>query len=65
MDDVQRQQALRISILDGALATAGASLAGGIFLVGFALQVLNANAFQIGILAALPTFANLLQMVGA
>lgn len=65
MDEIQRQKALRMSILDGAFATVGASLAGGIFLVGFALQVLDANAFQIGILAALPTFANLLQMVGA
>lgn len=65
MDEAQRQQALRISILDGAFATASVSLAGGIFLVGFALQILDANAFQVGILAALPTFANLLQMFGA
>jgi MFS family permease len=42
-----------------------ASLAGGLFMVGFASEVLNASALQIGILAALPLSANLAQLVGS
>lgn len=42
-----------------------ASLAGGIFLVGFALNVLKADSIQVGILAALPVSANVAQLFGA
>lgn len=54
-----------MSIFDGACATIMASLAGGIFLVGFALNVLGADATQVGILAALPVSANVAQLAGA
>jgi MFS family permease len=59
------QRALRLSMIDGALATMMGSLAGGIFLVGFALNVLGATTLQVGILAALPVSANLAQLAGA
>ncbi len=65
MDEKTRNKALNLSILDGALSAIMGSLAGGIFLVGFALKVLEATPQQIGILAALPMFANLLQIVGS
>jgi len=42
-----------------------ASLAGGLFLVGFAIEVLGASNVQVGILAALPVSANLAQLLGA
>lgn len=54
-----------MSVLDGACATIMASLAGGIFLVGFALNVLGASTLQVGILAALPVSANVAQLIGA
>jgi len=41
------------------------SLAGGVFLMGFALQVLHATATQVGLLASLPLVANLVQMLGS
>lgn len=56
---------LRMSIYDGAFATMMGSLCGGIFLVGFALNILNANALQVGILAALPISANMAQILGS
>jgi MFS family permease len=65
LDEASTQKALRMSIYDGAFATMMASLAGGIFLVGFALNVLGANSLQIGILAALPVSANLAQLLGS
>lgn len=65
LDEQQTQRALRMSIFDGALATMMGSLAGGIFLVGFALNVLNATPVQVGILAALPVSANLAQLLGS
>ena len=49
-------------ILDG-LATEGmTALSGGAFLVALAL-LLGASNFQIGLLAALPTFTNIFQLV--
>ena len=50
--------------LQGAFSFANFTLLNGIFLVGFALA-LGANNFQIGILLAIPLFANLLQLVSA
>jgi len=65
MNETQTNHALRMSVFDGAFATMMASLAGGIFLVGFALNVLGANTVQVGILAALPMSANLAQLLGS
>ncbi len=59
------QQSLRASLWDGGFATAMASLAGGLFLVGFALNVMHADPVEIGILAALPISANVAQLLGA
>ncbi len=65
MDTKVRNRALNFSIIDGALSAVMGSLAGGIFMMGFALKVLKAQAQQIGILAALPMFANLVQIFGS
>ncbi len=65
MDVKTQNKALNYSIIDGALSAVMGSLAGGVFLMGFALKVLNANTQQIGILAALPMFANLVQIIGS
>ncbi|MCH8475032.1 MAG: MFS transporter [Opitutales bacterium] len=59
------EQSLRLSIWDGAFATMMSSLCGGIFLVGFALTILDANALQVGVLAALPVSANIAQVFGS
>jgi len=60
-----QNKALNFSIIDGALSAIMGSLAGGIFLMGFALKVLKAEPQQIGFLAALPMFANLIQIFGS
>lgn len=57
-------RALRLSISEGALACAMGTLTGGVFLTGFALA-LGASRLQIGLLAAMPTLANLAQLLGA
>jgi MFS family permease len=50
--------------LEGAFSFANFTLFNGIFLVGFALA-LGANHFQMGILLAIPLFANLIQLISA
>jgi len=50
--------------LESAFSFANFTLLNGIFLVGFALA-LGADNFQIGVLMAIPLFANLLQLVSA
>ena len=50
--------------LEGAFSFANFTLLNGIFLIGFALA-LGANNLHIGILVAIPLFANLLQLVSA
>ena len=65
MDQAQQNKALTFSIVDGALSAVMGSLAGGIFLMGFALKILQASAQQVGILASLPMFANLAQIFGS
>ncbi|MFH1503799.1 MAG: MFS transporter [Candidatus Omnitrophota bacterium] len=65
MEKGMRDKALNFSIIDGALSAIMGSLAGGIFLMGFALKVLKAQPQQIGFLAALPMFANLIQIFGS
>ncbi|MBN3038120.1 MAG: MFS transporter [Candidatus Omnitrophica bacterium] len=65
MDAKIQNRALNFSIIDGAFSAIMGSLAGGMFLMGFALKVLRAEASQIGILASLPMFANLIQIFGS
>ncbi len=65
MDANQQNKALTFSIVDGALSAVMGSLAGGMFLMGFALKILKAQPQQIGILASLPMFANLVQIFGS
>ena len=65
MDESALKRGLRYSIIDGALAATMSSLAGGIFLMGFALKILKANPWEIGVLASLPMFANLIQLLGS
>jgi len=65
MDEKTQSKALRFSIFDGALSAVMGSLAGGIFLMGFALKILKAKPEQIGFLAALPMLANLVQIFGS
>jgi MFS family permease len=63
--DNTTDRALGYSIIDGAFSAVMGSLAGGIFLAGFAIKVLNAQAGQIGVLASLPMLANLVQVFGS
>ena len=65
MDERKRSKALAYSTIDGALSAVMGSLAGGMFLMGYAIKILKANPGQIGILAALPMFANLVQIFGS
>ena len=65
MDENRLNRALNLSIIDGALSAIMGSLPGGIFLMGFALKILNATPQQIGVLASLPLFANLVQIFGS
>ncbi len=65
MEENLQNKALNFSIIDGALSAIMGSLAGGIFLMGFALKVLKAEPQQIGFLAALPMLANLIQIFGS
>ena len=50
--------------LEGAFSFANFTLLNGIFLIGFALA-LGANNLQLGILLAIPLFANLMQLISA
>jgi len=65
MDSKLQNKALNYSTIDGALSAVMGSLAGGMFLMGFAIKILKATPQQIGILAALPMFANLVQIFGS
>ncbi|MDP8267018.1 MAG: MFS transporter [Candidatus Aceula meridiana] len=65
MDEKIQNKALTFSILDGAFSAIMGSLAGGMFLMGFALKILKARPEQIGFLAALPMLANLIQIFGS
>lgn len=56
------KKGLRLVIVDGLAAEAMITLTGGAFLVAMAL-LLGANNFQIGLLAGLPTFTNLFQLL--
>lgn len=60
----QIRKGLKISIWEGAFATVHVTLTSGAFLIGYAL-LLGVNDFQLGLLAALPFLAQMLQPLGA
>lgn len=60
----QTLRALRLSIFDGCFAHIYANLTGSVFLPAFALA-LNAGSLELGLLAAIPFFANVFQLFGA
>src|SRR5690242_2787016 len=62
LNDQEVQKGLKMVIGDGLAAEAMIALTGGAFLVAMAL-LMGANNFQIGLLAALPTFTNVFQIV--
>lgn len=64
MDSPSLARAMRLSVADGALATVMGSLTTGVFLTGLALA-LDATRLQIGILAAIPALANVMQLTGS
>jgi MFS family permease len=61
LTDEQRKSGLKLIVKDGLAAEAMATLSGGAFLVSLALNF-GASNFQIGLLAALPTLANIFQI---
>src|SRR5205085_4075216 len=58
----QIQSGLKLVIKDGLAAEAMTAFTGGAFLVAMALMM-GASNFQIGMLAALPTFTNIFQLL--
>jgi MFS family permease len=60
----QIRDSLRASTLDGIFATVFSNIAGGVLLSNFLVE-LNATPVQIGMLAAIPMVANLMQPLGA
>jgi len=61
LSEQQIQSGLKLVIKDGLAAEAMTAFTGGAFLVAMALMM-GATNFQIGVLAALPTFTNLFQL---
>lgn len=55
---------LKASTWDGVFATVFSNITGGVLLTGFLME-LGATPFQVGILAAIPLWANLMQPIGA
>ncbi|HEY2727836.1 MAG TPA: MFS transporter [Parafilimonas sp.] len=62
LSDAEVERGLKMVIGDGLAAEAMTTLTGGAFLVAMAL-LMGASNFQIGLLAALPTFTNLFQLI--
>lgn len=62
LTDQQVESGLKLVVRDGLAAEAMTAFTGGAFLVALALHM-GANNFQIGLLAALPTFTNIFQLV--
>src|SRR3954447_356649 len=62
LSEQQIQTGLKLVIKDGLAAEAMSAFTGGAFLVAMAL-LMGASNFQIGLLAALPTFTNLFQLI--
>ena len=65
MDAAHQKAVLSRSVADGIFGTIWTSLAGGAFLVGYALKIFHADSRVIGALAALPLMANVVQVAGA
>ena len=65
MNRARQNAALSNSVADGVFGTIWTSLTGGAFLVGYALKVFHADAGVIGLLAALPLLANIVQVAGS
>jgi hypothetical protein len=64
MDAGQWRRCVRLSVTEGALATAMFTLVSGVFLTGFAIS-LGASRITIGLLMAIPSLANVAQLWGA
>lgn len=62
LSEQQVTSGLKLVIKDGLAAEAMTALTGGAFLVSMAL-LMGASNFQIGVLAALPTFTNIFQLL--
>jgi MFS family permease len=62
LSEAETRKGLKMVIGDGLAAEAMTTLTGGAFLVAMAL-LMGANNFQIGLLAAMPTFTNLFQLI--
>ena len=62
LSEQQVQAGLKLVIKDGLATEAMTTLTGGAFLVSMAL-LMGASNFQIGVLAALPTFTNIFQLL--
>lgn len=62
LTEEQVEKGLKLVVKDGLAAETMATLTGGAFLVAMALSM-GATNFQIGLLAALPTIANIFQLV--
>ena len=62
MDAAHRKAALSRSVADGVFGTIWTSLTGGAFLVGYALSVFHSDSRIIGLLAAMPLLANVVQV---
>src|SRR5262245_32427087 len=62
LTETEIRRGMKMVIGDGLAAEAMTTLTGGTFLVAMAL-LLGATNFQIGILAALPTFTNIFQLL--
>ncbi len=62
LSDEQVETGLKLVVKDGLAAEAMTALTGGTFLVALALYM-GASNFQIGLLASLPTFTNIFQLI--
>ena len=62
LSEVEVKSGLKLVIADGLAAESMVAFTGGAFLVAMALQ-LGATNFQLGVLAALPTFSSVFQLV--
>ncbi|WP_207427198.1 MFS transporter [Pedobacter sp. SYSU D00535] len=62
LSEKEVQSGLRLVIADGLFAESMVSFTGGAFLVAMAIH-LGATNFQLGVLAALPTFSSIFQLV--
>jgi MFS family permease len=62
LTEAEVHMGLHLVIFDGLTSEAMTTLAGGAFLVAFSI-LMGASNFQIGLLASLPTFTNIFQLV--